>query len=216
MDLFEYVSTLAVLALTFGVVILIVLSRRAAGRIQRAERLIRASEERYRRLFEETPVGYVEIGGDGTITHVNAKECELRGVVQDWLEGRFWWDLEPVEGRERARETLRRKLHDEVDLVPYQRRYRRPDGEVVTVEIHESFIRDGSGEVVGIRCASLDITERARTEATAYQTTSELKAIFSAFPDVFYRIDAQGMILDFQSGGFAGQKSPPAHKGKKL
>ena len=43
------------------------------------------------------------------------------------------------------------------------------------------------------------MTEPARNQEEVRQTTSELKAIFQAFPDLFLRVDSEGSILDYRT-----------------
>ncbi|MDQ7826180.1 MAG: PAS domain S-box protein [Candidatus Eremiobacteraeota bacterium] len=62
-----------------------------------------------------------------------------------------------------------------------------------------------------------DITERKRAEEKITQKTSELQAIFNAFPDLFFRLDASGVILDYISGKSTDLYLEPSHFiGKKV
>ena len=45
-----------------------------------------------------------------------------------------------------------------------------------------------------------EIAERARAEESLRQTTSELRALFDAYPDLLFRMNADGTILDYQAG----------------
>ena len=56
-----------------------------------------------------------------------------------------------------------------------------------------------------------------KLEENLYQKASELQAIFNAFPDLFFRMDSEGTILDYK----AGQPSylyarPEAFLGKRM
>ncbi len=45
-----------------------------------------------------------------------------------------------------------------------------------------------------------DITKRKMAEETLIRTTSELQAIFHAFPDLYFRLNEDGTILDYHAG----------------
>jgi len=151
-------------------------------------------------LFDKAPIGYLEIDKKGAVRRVNRRECELRGLAPREMLGKYCWDLTPPADRVRQREQTERRLNDQVALVPYQRKYLRPDGTQVTVEVHEQRLHNRSGQVVGLRLAALDVTERKKSEDEAYETSSELRALFQAFPDLFLRLDRQGGILDWKGG----------------
>src|SRR5207237_3064550 len=102
-------------------------------------------------------------------------------------------------------------------------------GEIITVEVYESILRDGRGAIVGLRAVALDVSEHIRKEEEIWQTTAELRAIFQALPDLFLRLDTTGQILDYrgpQSSGLLGdaqdlpgkllQDLVPAEAGRSL
>ena len=49
-------------------------------------------------------------------------------------------------------------------MVPYERNLLQPDGKIVTVRVHEQLIRNKRGRTIGLRSASLDVTDHQRTQ----------------------------------------------------
>jgi PAS domain S-box-containing protein len=151
-------------------------------------------------LFETAPIGYLEIDLKGIVRRVNRRECELRRLAQREMIGQYCWDLLPPAERQRYRDQIERRLTGQTALLPYQHQYLRPDGAEVTVEIHEHKLENQHRIIVGLRLASLDVTERKKSEDQAYETAAELRALFQAFPDLFLRIDREGNVLDCKGG----------------
>jgi len=151
-------------------------------------------------LFEASPIGFLEIDAKGIVRRVNRKECEFRGLAPREMMGKHCTDLLPLADRQRYREQLERRMSGQVALVPYQRKYLRPDDSMVTMEVHEHLIRNRASRVVGMRLAAIDMTERKRSEDEAYQTATELRVLFQALPDLFLRLDRDGNVLDCKGG----------------
>ncbi len=68
------------------------------------------------------------------------------------------------------------------------------------MDVHEHLLLNSSGVVIGMRMASIDVTERKHSENAAYRNATELRALFQAFPDLFLRLDRNGAVLDAQAG----------------
>ncbi len=151
-------------------------------------------------LFQTAPIGYLEIDGKGIVRRVNRTECRLRGRLEGELLGSHCAEFIPELERERYRQLIQRKLDGDTALMPYQREHARPNGGRVTVEVHEQLLRDGGGAVIGMRMASIDVTERKQSENVAYRNAAELRALFQAFPDLFLRLNRNGAVLDAQAG----------------
>jgi PAS domain S-box-containing protein len=138
------------------------------------EDLLRESEERFRSLFEEAPVAYHEIDRGGIVQRVNRAECALLGFAPEEMLGRPIWHFVVPEEQASSREAIRRKVSGEQPLAPFEREYRRRDGTILTLEIHENLIRDRGGAVIGIRSTLLDVTERRKAERTLVRQAEEL------------------------------------------
>jgi PAS domain S-box-containing protein len=163
-------------------------------------------------LFETAPIGYLEIDLKGIVRRVNRRECELRKLAQREMIGKYCWDLIPPSERQRYRDQIERRLTGQTALLPYQHQYLRPDGAQVTVEIHEHKLENQYRIIVGLRLASVDVTERKKSEDQAYETAAELRALFQAFPDLFLRLDRDGNVLDCKGG----QSSDPFLSAEKF
>ncbi|MDQ6700103.1 MAG: diguanylate cyclase [Acidobacteriota bacterium] len=129
------------------------------------EHVLQEREEEFRLLFEDAPIAYHEIDCQGRIQRVNHAFCRLVGMDPFELRGRPIWNLVAPEQREQSREAVLRKVTGEQELRALKRQYLRRDGTPLTLEIHENLIRNAEGEIVGIRSASIDITERSVSES---------------------------------------------------
>ncbi len=154
---------------------------------ERTEEALRVSEERFRGLFEEAPVAYHEIDCEGIVLRANRAECTLLGYEAEEILGKYTWDFIAPEEREPARQAFRRKIRGEQPLEIVHRTDIRRDGAPLTVEIHQSLIRDAKGAVTGMRTARVDITERKRAEE---------QLVRNAFSDELTGLANRALLLD--------------------
>ncbi len=142
-----------------------------------AERVLRESEERFRHLFEHAPIAYHEIDREGIIRRVNNAECALLGYRADDLVGKFAWEFIAPHYQDSSRRAVFEKLSGKAPIGPFEREFFCKDGSSIPVEIHETLIRDNTGQILGLRSAVLDIRQRKIAELAsekAEQYTLEL------------------------------------------
>jgi PAS domain S-box-containing protein len=125
----------------------------------RTEEALRASEERFARIFEQTGVGVIQCELDGRFLLVNRRYCEIAGRTADELLALRVPDItHPDDWVSDA--ALRKRLVE--DGIPFfvEKRYVRPDGTEVWVSVNVSLMlsEDGSRrQIIGV---AQDITER--------------------------------------------------------
>jgi PAS domain S-box-containing protein len=125
-------------------------------------------------LFDEAPVGYVELDTEGRITQVNRTELAMLGYTAEEMIGQPIWKFNVEE--EESRQTLTAKLSGSMQTgKPFERTYKRKDGTILQVLIDDSVIRDAEGRVTGIHAIIQDITERKRTEEEMAKLQEELR-----------------------------------------
>ena len=165
-----------------------------------AKQHARAIPEPDDRLFETAPIGYVAVDRDGTVRRVNGQYARLLGLERAQVLGKHCEDFAPEDQREKYNQQRERTISGEAPLPPYQREYQRPDQTKVVLEIHEELLADRAGQVVGLRMAAVDLTQRKKSDEQAFRVASELRALFQAFPDFFLRMDRDGLIQDAKGG----------------
>jgi len=131
------------------------------------------TEQKYRAIFDEAPVGYHELDGEGCIVRVNRTELDMLGYASQEMLGRHVWEF--IGEQEVSREAVLAKL---AGTRPpgrsAERTYRRKDGTLIPVTCEDRLIRDPEGRITGIRTAIQDITDRKRAEDQVRRTSEEL------------------------------------------
>ena len=113
---------------------------RDVTRRKRAEAALRESEERYRSLFEDVPVGVYRIGLNGIMLHCNRAVVDLLGYPsRKHLLGIKTGELYVEEGDREAWKTM---MQYEGRVVNFEARIRRFDGSKVWIRSHTTAIRE--------------------------------------------------------------------------
>ncbi len=184
---------------------------RDVSRRKRAEAALRASEERYRSLFENVPVGVYRIAPSGELVHCNRAVVDLLGYPsRERLLGIRSGELYAEEEDLEAWKTM---MQFEGRVVNFETRIRRFDGSKVWVRCHTTAIREGGeggrqGKVVGYRGTVEDITDRKRAEdalrtseerfRSLVQNASDMIGILDAGARTVYLSPASQRILGFE------------------
>jgi len=160
------------------------------------ENALRVSEERFRRLYDEAPVGYHEIDTEGRILNINKTECELLGFSREEVLGRDVFEFVVPDLREQARACFPAKVRGDHPLRTTERTFQTRDGRRLSVAIEERYKRDEQGRVVGIRSTVQDITDRKRTEAALMASERRARVLFEGIEDAVFVHAPDGRILD--------------------
>jgi PAS domain S-box-containing protein len=138
-------------------------------------------------------------------------EHEVGSHCDEWLSR-----IHP-EDRERVDAEL--SAHRMGILVPYrsEHRLRVKDGSYRSVLVQGSSLRDENGRPTRMVGWLSDVTELKRVQEQLARVTSEAQAVFRAFPDLYFRLDAHGTILDHHATRLSDLFSlPEPFRGKNL
>ncbi len=150
--------------------------------------------ERRRQLFEDAPIAYHEIDTEGVIREVNQAECQLLGYLSEELIGHPVWEFVAADHQQASRDSITRKLARQQPVTIVTREYRRSDGSYLWLEIREKLIENAEGEVVGIRSALIDVTERRKLEAELLQQRDWMRFVFRSVAKAMITADILGHI----------------------
>ena len=147
---------------------LLITVRDLTERIER-DQTVRDSEQRFRTLFEQAPIGIVLAKADTTLVRVNAAFCEMLGYTEAELVGKSFVELTHKGDLGGTPESAERVLEDAKSVVRFNKRYVRKDGTIVEAETTVSLVRDAAGDPLYALAMIEDVTERRQLESQLEQ-----------------------------------------------
>ena len=140
-----------------------------------AEAALRESEERFRKVFEEGPLGVALVGKDYHFVKVNNALCRMVGYSEAELLQKSFGDITHPNDVQADVELAERLFRCEIPSFKLRKRYVKKNGEIIWIDLTASVIRDKEGEPVRLAMIE-DVTEvkRAQEEALARQKLESL------------------------------------------
>ncbi len=128
------------------------------------ESSLRASEERFRGIFNQAAVGVGQTNLDRVVIDVNPGLCRMLGYSREELIGQRVADLTHPDEQEWAAATMQPLIDGKVESVSMDRRFRHKHGHYVPTHASASIIRDEKGVPQSVVAVVQDITERKLAE----------------------------------------------------
>ncbi len=187
---------------------------------KRAEQALQESEERYRRLVQNTTAVILRIDPQGIIRFANERALEFFGYTEDELIGK-----QAVGTIVPEKESTGRSLSEMVDKI-----LKNPDqfhsnvnenmcsnGQRVWLEWTNSGIYDKEGILFELLSVGIDITERRKAEEQVARTNQKINEILMSIQDDFYVLDCNWNFV-FASRQFTSRigKEPKDFVGKNI
>lgn len=131
----------------------------------KAEEIIRQSEERFRSLFEQGPMGVGMVGTDGRFFKVNVAFCKMLGYSEAELTRLTPNDITHPEDRAASKQLMEDLFQHNAPARRLEKRYIKKNGDIMWASLNTSVIRDRQDKPLHSVGLVADITERKRTEA---------------------------------------------------
>jgi PAS domain S-box-containing protein len=171
---------------------------------KRADEDLRRSEEHFRRIFEESPMGIVITDVDMNFLEVNTALSDMMGYQREDMVGLALDAVTHPNDMTRSANAAERIETGPVRSVQLDKRYVRRDGSTFWAQTTAAPLHDASGQMVGRIGMIEDITVRRRSESlrVAMHEISEAAHEAADISDLVQSIHtAVGRVLDAR--GFA-------------
>lgn len=123
-----------------------------------AEHDIRTNEERYRSLFNSSPLAITVFGNDGVVLDCNESTVEISGFPREQIVGQHFNQIKMFTGNAQAEFTpIFEQSLASGSVVPQNTRFIRPDGEIRWLESTIVPLQE-NGEIDRVQIISRDIT----------------------------------------------------------
>jgi len=130
----------------------------------KTEKALEESEKKYRKIFENSPQGFILLDTEGHIIDVNKKICDWLGYRPDEMIGKdhMLYPFLTKAGKVTAMKKFFQRLLGKV-LPAYDLEFITKSGEKFLGEVLAMQIRDDKGEIIQILAMITDVTNRCKT-----------------------------------------------------
>jgi two-component system cell cycle sensor histidine kinase/response regulator CckA len=158
---------------------------------RRVEDALRATEQLFRRAFDDAPIGMALIDLDGGWLRLNRSLCQMLGRPEPELRASPLNELSHPDDRRLDRPLIKELLAGRRRSFAIEKRYLRADGAILHALVHVSLMHGDGEQPLYFLCQLVDITERRRAEAERRASEERLQAIIDNSPALIMVKDLQ-------------------------
>ena len=153
----------------------VVLVFRDQSEERRAEKNVRAAEERFRTFFDNAPIGKCMTAPDGRLLRVNPAFGAMLGYSVDEMQTLSFASITHPDDMAESQECVRALLAGERDTWAMDKRYIAKDGRHVWTRVTTRLQRDDEGKPLHLLTHIQDITERKAMEHDLLEARESLE-----------------------------------------
>jgi hypothetical protein len=161
------------------------------------ENTLKESEDRFRKIFEESPFSILMTDKDFSIIRANQSFCNFIGYREEDLKSFTFRNFTHADYISNDEISLLELVSGKIPVYNTEKRYIRNDGSVIWGSTMVSIIRNKKDEVQFLLVMIEDITSRKKAAAELENSVSLLKATFESTEDGLLVVNSSGEIVQF-------------------
>jgi PAS domain S-box-containing protein len=167
---------------------------------------LQETEERFRRVFEEGPLGMAIVSPDSRILDVNESLCETLGYNAEEMKSLTASERTHPEDIAREVELTRQIFAGEIPNFRLEKRLIKKNGEILWVSLSATVIRSAEGTPLYGLGMIEDITERKRAEAELRESEERFRNMADSAPVALWVTGPDGLPTFYNKSAlsFAG------------
>ncbi|HEY2538545.1 MAG TPA: PAS domain S-box protein [Stellaceae bacterium] len=183
---------------------------------KRAEAALRASEERWRAIFDSAAVGIAAGDLRGSLFNVNPTFQSMLGYTEEELRNLRAFEFTHEDDRAETRRLLTRVVTGQQPSYRLEKRYRRKDGAIVWADVSASIVPATDTAPAFLAVMAVEITDRKRAEEALREAEERFRTLVQFSFDVYWESDAQHRFIRQQfAEGLADAPAPGFEIGKR-
>ncbi len=167
-----------------------------------AETALKDREERFRRIFEDGPLGMAIFHGD-SFMQANHTFCSMTGYTEEELRDMTFLDITHPDRREKDRKKVQSLMAGETPVLREEKQYVRKNGSLFWGAVTATVVRDSEGAYMYTLAMVEDITERKRVQEELSYNKDFLQSIIDAEPECVKLLDSECRLVRMNPSGVA-------------
>lgn len=170
------------------------LNEELEDRINQRTAELRQSEERFRQIFEQSPVGIAISDLTGKFTRINSSLLQILGYSKAELLERSIQDLLSAQSQQQGEEWLHQLMEQTLPLITFEAQLISGRGETIWMNVTSALIFNGFGRPSSVIHLLENVDERKRAEAERKQAEAELHRTLKELSDFKYALDEATIV----------------------
>lgn len=163
---------------------------------------LKESEELFRTLYAQAPIGVAFCTSNGEIIDVNPMYGKIFGRTKDELKNLGWVKITHPDDINIDSNNFNKYKNGEIETYSIVKRYVKPDGEIIWGNINLFSLKDSNNLVSTNICMLTDITERIIAEKALLESERSKAILLSHLPGLAYRCEYDSdWTMQFVSDG---------------
>jgi PAS domain S-box-containing protein len=156
------------------------------------ELAVKESEQRFRKIFEDSPYGIAMVNSDYRFIRINSQFRKMMGYSEKEICNLTFKDITHPEHLENDIFNIEKLIKGEIKNYNTEKRYIRKDKQIIWGEINISVMRDNNGNFLYFLAMIEDITSRKLAEEAVKESEEHFRQIVKNAEAAYFRIDANG------------------------
>lgn len=165
--------------------------------LRQAQKSLRISENKYRRLHESMTDGFVFVDMQGVIIESNEAYRKMIGYTEEELSVMDFRRLTPAKWHGFEEGIIKNQILINHSSDVYEKEYRKKDGTIFPVELKTYLVLNDEDEKEGMWAIVRDITTRKQAEADIKEAHQRLLTILNNIDAIIYVIDIKSYDILF-------------------
>jgi two-component system NtrC family sensor kinase len=166
-------------------------------KVKERTKTLRENEEKLRSIFNSSPDAIAVSDLEGNIIECNKAILDFLGFsTRDEIIGKNGLIFVAKKDQQNVKKTMKNVL-EVGPLINVEYAALNKEGYEFPAEFSASAIKDHSGDPTGFVTIIKDITERKKKEDELHKSETKNKAILNAIPDLMWRMNKDGVFLEF-------------------
>lgn len=142
---------------------------------KQAEKNLRESEYRFRKLYEDGAIGMVMVGKDFKFITANRSFCQMVGYQEKELQQLTFLDITHPDDMDKDIPQVKKMIAGEIDIYKTEKRYLNKSGQTIWTQLTLSTFYDSNGQFLYNLAIIINITDRKNAEEILKESYALIK-----------------------------------------
>ncbi len=162
--------------------------------VREAEGKLKSSEERYRTIYEASPLAITNVDENGKYVRCNPAAVKLFGYSEEELLKMSFNDMTYPDDRGIGPSFLAEQVSGKREIVRFEKRFVRKDGRVIIANLTAATARDAQGRFTHSITIIDDITEKKAAETALRASEEQYRGLVDGVRDAIFSLTLDGII----------------------